>query len=114
MLIDSAKSDPILNGVEPFEAYSWLYHVDGGEWSINPNTRWLLKARSLRSKHEAEGRPGPVPDRKPGSLDERLQGREGLLHHPGPSIRLEGGEYANTCLEWYSLGVGGRDSCGGV
>ena len=47
---------PILNGVQPFDAYSWLYHVDGGEWKINPNTRHLLTGKSLRSKHEAEGR----------------------------------------------------------
>lgn len=52
---------PILNGVQPFEAYSWLYHVDGGEWNINPKTSQLLTGRSLRSKHEEGGRLDQFP-----------------------------------------------------
>ncbi len=47
---------PILNGVKPFDAYSWLYHVDGGEWRINPNTKALLMGTSLRSKHQESDR----------------------------------------------------------
>jgi uncharacterized protein len=45
----------ILRGVKPFQAYSWLYHVDGGEWKINPNCRPILKGRSLKSQHEMNG-----------------------------------------------------------
>ena len=47
---------PILKGISAFPAYSWLYHVDGGEWKINPNTDVLLTGTSLRSKHEEAGR----------------------------------------------------------
>ncbi|MEM1356641.1 MAG: ThuA domain-containing protein [Bacteroidota bacterium] len=59
-LVEGADS-PILNGVQPFDAYSWLYHVDGGEWNINPKTRHLLQGTSLRSKHEAGGRLDQFP-----------------------------------------------------
>lgn len=47
---------PILNGVSGFPAYSWLYHVDGGEWRINPNTKVFLTGKSLRSKHKQNNR----------------------------------------------------------
>lgn len=60
MQVEGADS-PILNGVEPFKAYSWLYHVDGGEWKINPKTKHLLQGKSLRSKHEEGGRLDQFP-----------------------------------------------------
>lgn len=56
---------PILNGVAGFPAYSWLYHVDGGEWSLNPAAEVLLTGRSLRSKHEAAGRLDQFPITNP-------------------------------------------------
>jgi type 1 glutamine amidotransferase len=56
---------PILNGVQPFDAYSWLYHVDGGEWNINPKTKHLLRGTSLRSKHEEGGRLDQFPITNP-------------------------------------------------
>lgn len=59
-LVEDADS-PILNGVAPFKAYSWLYHVDGGEWNINPRTKHLLQGKSLRSKHEEGGRLDQFP-----------------------------------------------------
>ena len=59
-LVEGANS-PILHGVEPFNAYSWLYHVDGGEWRINPKTKQLLLGRSLRSSHEEGGRLDKFP-----------------------------------------------------
>ena len=52
---------PILKGVSAFPAFSWLYHVDGGEWSINPKTDVLLTGTSLRSKHEEAGRLDQFP-----------------------------------------------------
>ncbi|TXF90106.1 hypothetical protein FUA23_07650 [Neolewinella aurantiaca] len=52
---------PILNGVNGFPAYSWLYHVDGGKWTINPNASPLLKGTSLRSKHQEAGRLDQFP-----------------------------------------------------
>ena len=59
-LVENTQS-PILNGVQPFDAYSWLYHVDGGEWKINPSTHPLLAGTSLRSKHQEGGRLGQFP-----------------------------------------------------
>jgi uncharacterized protein len=46
---------PILRGVKPFDAYSWLYHVDGGEWKLQGDCTILLKGKSLKSNHEMEG-----------------------------------------------------------
>lgn len=46
---------PILRGVKPFEAYSWLYHVDGGEWKLQGNCDVLLNGKALKSNHEMEG-----------------------------------------------------------
>lgn len=46
---------PILRGVKPFDAYSWLYHVDGGQWKLQGDCNILLKGKSLKSNHEMEG-----------------------------------------------------------
>jgi type 1 glutamine amidotransferase len=46
---------PILRGVEPFDAFSWLYHVDGGEWKLQGDCNILLQGKSLKSNHEMEG-----------------------------------------------------------
>ncbi|MEJ2005815.1 MAG: hypothetical protein P8X57_12855 [Cyclobacteriaceae bacterium] len=45
--IDSVES-PILNGFEGFDAYSWLYHVDGGDWELSGNSIPMLIGKSLR------------------------------------------------------------------
>ncbi|MFZ9045593.1 MAG: ThuA domain-containing protein [Cyclobacteriaceae bacterium] len=49
------KQHPILRGLEAFEAYSWLYHVDGGEWNLHGDSNPLLFGRSLKSGHEMKG-----------------------------------------------------------
>jgi type 1 glutamine amidotransferase len=54
-------STPILNGFEPFEAYSWLYHVDGGNWKLSGDARPILKGKSLRSNHEMNGKLDEFP-----------------------------------------------------
>lgn len=46
---------PILRGVKPFDAFSWLYHVDGGEWKLQGDCDILLQGKSLKSNHEMEG-----------------------------------------------------------
>lgn len=48
-------NSPILNGVNPFEAYSWLYHVDGGDWKLSGDSKPLLEGQSLKSNHEMNG-----------------------------------------------------------
>lgn len=46
---------PILNGIKPFDAFSWLYHVDGGDWKLYGDSKPFLEGKSLRSNHEAKG-----------------------------------------------------------
>lgn len=43
---------PILNGINPFKAHSWLYHVDGGEWKLKGDCTKLLTGEALRSRHQ--------------------------------------------------------------
>jgi type 1 glutamine amidotransferase len=60
-LVEGKADHPILRGVEPMEAYSWLYHVDGGEWELYGDSDPLLTGRSLRSNHEEAGRLDEFP-----------------------------------------------------
>ncbi len=76
-LIEDRES-PILNGVEPFDAYSWLYHVDGGDWKLHGNSKPLLTGRSLRSNHEAEGRLDKYPLTNPVAWTKTYTGSEGV------------------------------------
>jgi len=55
----------ILRGVTPFEAYSWLYHVDGGEWKLHGSPKILVDGISLRSKHEEANRLDKFPLENP-------------------------------------------------
>ncbi len=54
-IAEGAASHPILRGVEPFQAYSWLYHVQGGGDTIAGDPTILLEGKSLRSQHEEKG-----------------------------------------------------------
>ncbi len=56
-----ASDHPILRGVQAFDAYSWLYHVDGGQWQLQGEPTRLLQGQSLRSQHEAAGRLDEFP-----------------------------------------------------
>ncbi|REJ64658.1 MAG: ThuA domain-containing protein [Planctomycetota bacterium] len=51
-LIEDQRQHPVLRGVEPFECYSWLYHVDGGKHSLRGDSQPLLMGRTLKSSHE--------------------------------------------------------------
>ena len=51
--LESSQTDhPILRGVFPFAAYSWLYHVHGGGDTVAGDPTFLLNGKSLRSNHE--------------------------------------------------------------
>ena len=52
-----AKDHPIVRGVEPYKAYSWLYHVDGGSegHQLAGDSQPLLTGHSLKSGHEMKG-----------------------------------------------------------
>ena len=55
--IKDGKSDnPILNGFSEFEAYSWLYHVDGGDWKLQGDSKPILMGHSTKSQHEMNGK----------------------------------------------------------
>lgn len=56
---------PILRGVKSFDAFSWLYHVDGGEWKLQGDCNILLKGKSLKSNHEMEGNLDKFPMTNP-------------------------------------------------
>lgn len=50
-LVPWKGAHPVLRGVSPFQAYSWLYHVDGGEHELQGDVRPLLVGRALRTTH---------------------------------------------------------------
>ena len=53
-VIQGKQDHPILRGVTPFQAYSWLYHVDGGEHRLQGDCDPLLSGHSLKSSHLEE------------------------------------------------------------
>lgn len=61
----AGTKSPILRGVKPFLAYSWLYHVDGGKWKLQGDYSVLLDGKSLKSKHEMEGKLVEYPLNQP-------------------------------------------------
>ena len=77
-LNEDKKDHPILNGVEAFEAYSWLYHVDGGEYKLYGDSDPLLTGRALRSNHEAEGRLDQFPLTNPVAWTKTYTGTSGI------------------------------------
>lgn len=68
---------PILNGVEPFDAFSWLYHVDGGDWKLSGDSKPFLQGKSLRSNHEANGELDKFPLTNPVAWTKSYSGKSG-------------------------------------
>lgn len=71
------KEHEILSGVEPFEAYSWLYHVDGGEWSLYGDSSPILMGKSLKSNHEEKGNLDKYPLTNPVAWTKSYTGSSG-------------------------------------
>ncbi|MBC30664.1 MAG: hypothetical protein CMH48_07435 [Muricauda sp.] len=71
------KDNPILNGVSDFKAFSWLYHVDGGDHELAGDSEPILMGRSLRSKHEMEGRLDKFPLENPVAWTKTYTGSKG-------------------------------------
>lgn len=46
-----AVAHPVLRGVGPFEAYSWLYHVEGGGDALPSDATRLLDGEAIKSGH---------------------------------------------------------------
>ncbi|MFS4415775.1 ThuA domain-containing protein [Maribacter sp. 2307ULW6-5] len=68
---------PVLNGVAPFEAYSWLYHVDGGDWELYGDAKPLMEGRSLRSKHQMNNKLDKFPLTNPVTWTKSYTGAKG-------------------------------------
>ncbi|MBB4080275.1 type 1 glutamine amidotransferase [Lewinella aquimaris] len=76
-LAEGQTDHPILRGVEPFEAYSWLYHVDGGDWKLSGDSAPLLVGHSLRSNHEEKGQLDKFPLDNPVAWTKTYTGSSG-------------------------------------
>ena len=59
--VKKMRNHPVLRGVEPFKAYSWLYHVDGGGDLLPSDAQVLTMGKSLISGHEQAGRTDRFP-----------------------------------------------------
>jgi len=70
------KDHPILRGVEPFQAYSWLYHVEGGGDRLGGDCQRLLFGKAKKSSHQQELSRFPITN--PVAWTKTSSGREGL------------------------------------
>lgn len=68
---------PVLRGVRPFQAYSWLYHVDGGGDELYGDSRPLLVGEALRSSHTENDRTDRYPLVNPVAWTKSYTGRSG-------------------------------------
>ena len=76
-LIDSMQSHPVLSGVTGFDAYSWLYHVHGGEHSLYGDSEPLLVGTALRSNHANNNRLDRFPLTNPVAWTKTYRGTSG-------------------------------------
>lgn len=72
------KKHPILNGFSPINAYSWLYHVDGGDWKLYGDSEPILEGKSLKSKHEMDGNLDKYPLTNPVAWTKSYTGSKGI------------------------------------
>ncbi|MFS4456626.1 ThuA domain-containing protein [Maribacter sp. 2304DJ31-5] len=68
----------ILKGVDSFKAYSWLYHVDGGDWKLYGDSKPLLEGRSLKSQHKMKGNLDKFPITNPVAWTKSYMGSSGI------------------------------------
>jgi hypothetical protein len=59
--IAGQQDHPVLRGVEPFQAYSWLYHVDGGAYRLYGDSRPQLEGTAIKSGHAQNNRLDEIP-----------------------------------------------------
>lgn len=76
-LREGKESHPILTGVKPFQAYSWLYHVQGGGDTISGEPNLLLDGRSLKSNKEERGETDRYPLQNPVAWTKTHKGKDG-------------------------------------
>lgn len=78
-IIDTMKMHPVLRGVKPFQAYSWLYHVQGGGDKLRGDSKPLMMGRSLISNHEKKGNLKRYPLNNPTAWTKTYQGKNGTV-----------------------------------
>jgi uncharacterized protein len=71
------STHPVLRGVTPFEAYSWLYHVEGGEHELHGDSKPLLMGTALRSSHAERNALDRYPLTNPVAWTKTYTGRSG-------------------------------------
>ena len=76
-LIEGLVSHPVLRGVEPFAAYSWLYHVHGGDHELSGDSEPLLMGRALKSGHANNNRLDKFPLTNPVAWTKTYTGESG-------------------------------------
>ena len=76
-LIDSMATHPVMAGVEDFDAYSWLYHVHGGQWSLYGDSQPLLMGTALQSNHANNDRLDRFPLSNPVAWTKTYTGSSG-------------------------------------
>ena len=111
-LLPNKSKHPILNGVQPFQAYSWLYHVTGGKHQLYGDSAPLLMGTSLRSKHQEAGRLDQFPLSNPVAWTKSYTGTSGkasrvfftTLGHPYDFKELAMRKLALNGLFW-ALGI---------
>lgn len=76
---EDVQDHPILRGVKPYKAYSWLYHVDGGSegHKLAGDSKPLLTGRSLKSNHEKKGNLEKFPLTNPVAWTKTYEGEDG-------------------------------------
>ncbi len=67
----------ILRGFKPFQAYSWLYHVDGGDWKLQGDSEPILMGHSTKSQHEIDGNLDEYPLDNPVAWTKSYTGSSG-------------------------------------
>jgi type 1 glutamine amidotransferase len=70
------KDHPILRGVKPFQAYSWLYHVEGGGDHLNGDCQRLLFGKAKKTSHQNALERYPLTN--PVAWTKTSSGRDGL------------------------------------
>ncbi|MDF1825351.1 MAG: ThuA domain-containing protein [Verrucomicrobiales bacterium] len=74
---EGKASHSILTGVEPFDAYSWLYHVDGGEHTMAGDPDLLLNGRALQSSKIERKQTDQFPLTNPVAWTKMHEGADG-------------------------------------
>ncbi|MGB3152485.1 MAG: ThuA domain-containing protein [Maribacter sp.] len=72
------EDNPIINGFSPFVAYSWLYHVDGGDWKLYGDSQPILMGHSTKSQHELDGNLDKFPLDNPVAWTKSYTGSSGI------------------------------------